>query len=389
MKTVKNKKKTTQKAKGSLAYHVAKSLVTLAPHAHTGRPIRHHHTSHGVLLVALLLTGILLFSNLGALRAYGVANSGSHTVSVDVTGAPPTTGADITYPTTNTVTQSEQIQVTGTCEPQLLVATYNNGTFAGSSICTSNSDYATIIHLVVGVNILQSQNYDGLNQPGPVTAQVVITREQVPDPVITPQNPVTPITATEPQDIQPDPTPEVIETPAPQPAVNPCYEQSNQIEFNPSDPTIIASCIIRDIFAGQTITVPIRVTGGTSPYALSINWGDGVTDLKTVLDGEYHNYQHTYTQAGIINISLKTTDATGATSFLQTVVQVNGPTNPENIPTPIGTIVSGIGSIWTEVPVPLYWAAVALVLGFWIGDIFQRIFAKSKKKSVAHKRRRA
>ena len=385
-------KKTTAKAKhqpkGSVAYHLAKSLVSVAHHPHTGRVIRHHHTSHGALLIALLLTGVLLFSNLGALRAYGVMQGGSHTVTVNVAGAPPSVGADITFPATNTVTKSEQLQVRGTCPAGLLVATYNNGTFAGSSVCTTGGDYANTIQLVVGVNILQSQNYDGLNQPGPVTAQVIVTREQEPV-IITPAEPVTPIVATTPEDVKPDPTRPVIVEPTPQPSTNPCFNESKDATFNPDAPVIIASCITRSISAGQTVKLPIRVTGGTLPYALSINWGDGITDLKSVLDREYHIYEHTYHTAGIVGVTLKTTDAAGVASFLNTVVEVNGKAPIGAAPTTFGNITSGLGSIWTEAPVPLYWAAVALVLGFWFGDIFQRMFAKDKKKPTKHKRRHA
>lgn len=373
-KTTKSTRVTHKVTKGLLAYHIAVSLVSVAPHPHTGRPIHHRHTSHGVLFLALILTGVLLFNNLGTLRAYGLQGSGSTTVTVSVSGAPPTVGADITYPATNTTTKSPEIQVTGTCPADLLVATYNNGVFAGSSICAHDGTYATVISLIVGVNILQSQDYDGLNQPGPATSQVQITREQDPVPVIS-VDPETPVIATTPTDITPDPTPPVVQ-PAPQPTVNPCFDTSKTDTLNPANPTIIANCIQRSVFTGDTVTIPIRVTGGTAPYAFSINWGDGLTELKTVLDTDYHNYQHTYKTAGIISVSFKTTDAKGITSFLQTVVQVNNTTAPGTTNTTFNNIASGLSSVWTEAPVPLYVAAVTLVLGFWVGDIFQRLFTK-------------
>jgi hypothetical protein len=375
-KITKNKRttKTPKVTKGLLAYHIAASLVSIAPHPHTGRSMHRRHTSHGVLLLALILTGILLFNNLGALRAYGLSSSGSQTVTVNVLGTPPTIGADITYPTNNSITKSPQIQVAGTCEPSTLVATYNNGISAGSSMCSVSGGYTTVIQLIVGVNILQSQDYDGLNQPGPVTAQVLITREQDPVPVIT-VDPEIPAIATTPADIAPNPTP-VIVPPAPQPADNPCFDTTKLDGLDMKNPTIIVNCIKRSIFSGDTITMPIRVVGGTAPYALSIDWGDGLTDLKTVLDSDYHNYQHTYKTAGIISVHIRTTDAKGLTSFLQTVVQVNGSAATGAPTSGFNSVLSGLGSIWTEAPVPLYVAAVTLVLGFWVGDIFQRLFAQ-------------
>jgi hypothetical protein len=379
--------------KGLLAYHIAVSLVSIAPYPHTGRSIHRRHTSHGVLLLALILTGVLLFNNLGTLRAYGLQGSGTTTITVNVAGAPPTVGADITYPTTDTTTKSPQIQVTGTCPSNLLVAIYNNGVFAGSSVCTNNGSYATVVQLIVGLNILQAQDYDGLNQPGPATSQIRITREQDSTP-ITSVNPETPPIATSPADIAPNPNP-IATPPAPQPTVNPCFDTSKTDSLNPVDPTIIANCIKRSVFTGDTITIPLRVTGGTAPYALSIDWGDGLTDLKTVLDSNYHNYEHTYKTAGIIGVSFKTTDAKGVTSFLQTVVQVNGVTTPGVTTSPFNKIATGLSSVWTEAPVPLYVAAVTLVVGFWVGDIFQRLFAKDGKgprggkKQTTYRRRHA
>lgn len=381
-------KRTSKKiTRSSLASHAVTSLLSVAPHIHTGRSLHRTHTSHGALLVALLLTGVLLFSNLGALKAYGVTSNGSHTVTVNVAGAPPATGADITYPTHNSITKSPLIEVKGTCEPETLVATYNDGTFAGSSICTIDGDYATTIQLHVGVNILQSQNYDALNQPGPVTNQVTITREA--DPVVTPEEPIgapiIPEIATTPTDIAVNPIPPVT-TPATQPAENPCYQIPKTSDRASTAPIIFVSCVDRTIFANETLSLPVIISGGVAPFALSIDWGDGVTDLKSVADNAYYTYQHIYLQTGSVSVTLRTTDSKGSVSFLQTVVQVNGA--PATTGSTFGNITSGLSNIWTEAPVPLYFAALALVLGFWIGDIFQRYF-NSKKPKASTRRRHA
>ena len=391
---VQNKKTSKISAKNTLPLraHVVKSLVSVTPHAHTGKAVHRRHTSHGVLMVALLLTGILLFSNLGQLHASGLTGSGSQTVTVNVAGNPPTVGADITYPAQNTTTKSPQIEVSGSCEASTMVATYNNGVFAGSSICASNGTYTTVISLNVGTNVLQSQNYDAANQPGPVTGQVTITRIQDPA-VVAPETPnetntttSVPQVATTPRDVAPNPDPTPASAPpAPQPAENPCFDSSKSTGLDPGVPTIITNCITRSIQAGETITLPVRVTGGVTPYSLTIDWGDGKMDVKNVLDTEYHYYQHTYEHEGIINIGLKTTDKKGVSTFLQTVVQVNGDggTGAGNSSSPLATIGSRLKSVWADAPVPLYWAAVMLVVGFWVGDLFERRFDKRTRASRA------
>jgi hypothetical protein len=378
------KKTVKQPSKNAtLAYHIAASFLSIAPHPHSGRSLHHRHTSHGALLVALLITGVLLFSNLGALKAYGVTRSGSQTVTVNVAGAPPTVGADITFPTTNSVTQSNFIEVRGTCEAGTLVATYNNGTFAGSTMCTPAGEYAVTITLQIGTNILQSQNYDGLNQPGPITAQVTITREAIVDPPAPNEEPTVPEVAQLPADISTDPTPPITE-PAPQPALNPCFSDPRTQDQSSAIPVIYVSCINRTIFAGETIDLPVIINGGLAPYALKIDWGDGVTDLKSIVDSAYRTFQHRYENAGTVSVRLTTTDARNNESILQTIVQVNG--SPVKSESNFASITGGFESIWTEAPVPLYWAAVALVLGFWVGDIFQRYFnGKKRKQSSRHK----
>lgn len=398
-KVTKNRKKTTP-PKGFLAYHIAASLISIAPRFHTGRPIHHRHTSHGVLLVALLFTGMILFNNLGTLRAYGLQGSDSTTVTVNIAGDPPTIGADITFPVTDSSTKSPELQVAGTCPPQLLVSIYNNGIFAGSTICTSDGTYEVIIQLVAGVNTLQAQDYDGLNQPGPTTDQVSITYDKPVVPVqpvqpIHPIAPIIPVVARTPKDITPivNPTPVA---PAPQPTINPCFDTAKTDALNSNEPTIIASCIKRNVFIGDSFSLPVRIVGGTSPYTLSIDWGDTMTEQKTVLDTNYHTYPHTYTTAGIIGVSLRVTDAQGAASYLHTLVQINGPVAVAGSSSALTQFISNLRSLWTEAPVPLYVSAVTLVLGFWIGDVAQRLLFKgpryakvySKKSSAHYPRRR-
>ncbi|MBC7459528.1 hypothetical protein H7200_02325 [Candidatus Saccharibacteria bacterium] len=369
----------------SLAYHIVTSFLSVAPHPHSGRALHHRNTSHGALLIALLITGVLLFSNLGALKAYGVTNSGSHTVTVNVAGAPPTVGADIIFPTHDSLTQSNFIEVRGTCEAGTLVAVYNNGVFAGSTMCTPTGEYAVTITLQIGTNILQSQNYDGLNQAGPITTQVIITRQAVVDQSSPNQSPTFPAIALLPQDITSNPSPPLVD-PAPQPAINPCFNDLRVQDKASLTPIIYVSCIHRTIFVGETLNLPMIINGGLAPYALKIDWGNDVSDLKSITDSTYRNFQHRYENAGTISIQLRTTDARGNESFLQTIVQVNG--SPLNTGSNFASITDGFESIWTDAPVPLYWVAVTLVLGFWIGDIFQRYF-RGKKTKIVHRRRHA
>lgn len=367
--------------------HAIDSLLGVAPHAHTGKRLHHRQTSHGFLLVALLFTGILLFSNLGALRAFGVTKAGSVNVSVNVLGAPPTTGAVITFPVTNSTTTNSLIGVSGTCPAQTLVSVYNNGIFAGSSTCSAGL-FTVTVSVATGINILQAQNYDGLNQPGPVTPAVTILKENA---TIAPVDPVdvTPTTGTEvattTEQVIPQTTPVASPLPA-TPAIPPDCSDLDESPINSPTPIIAVGCIHRNVFAGETLSMPLLIKGGLAPFALAVDWGDEKQDLVTILNNKKKVLSHTYETGGFHKVSLKATDSSGVTTHLHTTVSVNGEATTGAVVTGVDKVIEAAASIWVDAPVPLYFTALALAIGFWVGDVFQRLAAHPQAVS-AHRHR--
>jgi hypothetical protein len=365
--------------------HVVASAVSVAPHAHTGKKLHSRHSSHGVLLLTLLLTGVLLFSNLGALQAYGINSSGSTTISVNISGDAPTQGAQIGFPSSNQATDQPQLQVTGTCPGDTLVALYNNGQFAGSTTCDSNGNFNIIITLFEGLNIIQAQNYDGLDQAGPTTPQIAVTYTPV---IAIPDEPIEPTVVTKPQQMRAIPAPEEPITEAPQPTENSCFDLPNDsTSISSETPQISVDCISRNVFAGETLNFKVQIKGGSAPYALHIDWGDSKTELVSISDNKINNLKHVYEDAGFHKVVLTTTDAKGATSQLQTVVSTNGPVAPSGTTSPVDEISNTVASVWVKAPVPLYLAAVMLLLGFWAGDIYQRITQPKHTLKHAHHKR--
>lgn len=362
--------------------HILASLFSTSHHKHSGKKIQSKHTSYGFMLALLMLTGILLFANLGALKAFGVTQAGSVNVSVNVLGEPPTQGAEIIYPQTNTQTSSSFLEVSGTCPDQTLVSIYNNGDFVGSTMCTTSNTFAIVITLSAGYNILQAQNYDALNQPGPTTAQHIIFYE-VPIEIIPTEKPV----VKAPQSLAPIESPPSPEPTAPQPSANPCYEtlaKQSRVTSGSRTPVISVGCIHRNMFAGEKFEISFLVNGGKSPYAVNIDWKDGNNELKSITSNEQQDAEHVYTKAGTYEVVIYTSDAAGNKSQTQTVVTVNG--DPAGVAAPTNTIFKNLQMLWVEAPVPLYIAVVALALGFWIGDIFQRFSASTQTIAKSKKR---
>jgi len=139
-------------------------------------------------------------------------------------------------------------------------------------------------------------------------------------------------------------------------------------------------CVQRNIFAGQTLTLPLSINGGIAPFAVAVEWGDDQKNLVTFLDGNEHTLEHTYAIGGYHQIVLNATDSNGDSSHIQTVVSINGTTAA----TPISgfqKIIDAAQSVWVNAPVPLYVAATTLAVGFWVGDIFQRLTFMHTKPS--------
>jgi hypothetical protein len=113
---------------------------------------------------------------------------------------------------------------------------------------------------------------------------------------------------------------------------------------------------------------PILLNGGTGPYALSVDWGDGSpSDLSSQATAGSINLKHVYKTAGIYTIIVKATDKNSGTAFLQLVGQATGAVqhNDNN------------GSNHVPIQKEIIWwpilAMVPLIFGaFWVGRRYER-----------------
>lgn len=364
--TAKNKR-----SHAKIRSHVRASLTYVAPHKHTGKRLPHRHTSHGFLFLLLIAAGIILFFSLATLEAAGITKNGQINVTLTVPGAPPTTGAVINTPLDKSKVTKPLIVVSGTCPSGNIVAVYTNGQFAGSTSCLSDNSFQTTIQLRVGVNTLQAQNYDALNQPGPLTDQIEVLFE--------PDDPTTPVPAVvnTADDITLDLS--IPDTLAPAPSENPCYAP---VDLGATTQlTLVVMCVTRNVFVGEKIVLPVTILGGIGPYALSVDWGEGNSpQLYSLNRAGQHQVSYTYSIPRLKNISLSLADASGQTFRLETVIDVNydGSETVTGV-SPFQNTLNNLTGIWLEASVPLYWAAVTLFLGFWVGDLFQRFIGVHRR----------
>ena len=251
---------------------------------------------------------------------------GSYGLEATKTQAAPTQGATITTPGNGASFSTSPITVNGICPTDLLVQVYNNNVMVGAVMCT-NGSFSAQVSLFAGTNELSAIVYDTLDQAGPVSNIVTVN-----------------------------------------------YTDTNFSAFGALI-TLTSSYGRRSAAAGTDLGWPLQLSGGTGPYAFSLDWGDGTpTELKSQSLAGVVSIAHTYKRAGIYQANIKVTDTNGVSAFLQVIAVSNGKvdTSTEN-PNTVGDTAKP-QVLWVP-------AAVSLILlppAFWLGRRSQIVSLRNK-----------
>jgi len=345
----------------------------LVENKHTGKLIHHRHTSHVALVGLLLIVGIFLFISAGFAQVQ--AETGAVSIGVTVPGPAPVVGASITSPINGiSVTDQQTIEVTGTCAPGTFVVVQNNNQLVGSTVCTDAGIFVLQVQLQTGMNVLSAFNYDNLNQPGPNTPLIsvnVVTTSTAAQ-LLQPLSSALPVVLPSNPSIIPGVTPDV----------SSCDKQDAQSLPIGGAPRVEIICVPRFAQANTQYTLGIMALGGTPPYALDIHLGyESEETLLSLAAPGYKAVKFSYASADVYTIRVELKDKDGKSAIVQTTVQATGETK-----TPLAILVNDvIGTSWLKTPVPLYLVAVAITLGFWGGDIFDRNYGAHKPHYRARK----
>jgi hypothetical protein len=240
------------------------------------------------------------------------------------------------------------------------------------------------IQLSLGKNVISALNYDNLNQSGPVTPSVSVfvsnkeDKTGTTDPVITPDDNDT---------IE---IPAVPSNPSIIPGVNSSISNCGDYKVGNlptgGEPHILIVCMPRLFTSDAKQVLGIIVWGGYTPYAVSIDWGDGSEPtLLNIAKPGYYTVEFNYAVPNTYRITSYLADSKGKSSEVHASIQVNGTTN--NNPTSNTTTNDIFGLPWFMQSIPLYVTAVAITIGFWGGDLFDRHYGSGKKHH--HKRKAA
>lgn len=201
---------------------------------------------------------------------------GSYGLEATKRQPPPTQAATITTPGNGASYSTSPITVSGICQTGLLVEIYNNGVMVGAVMCEAGS-FSLQVSLFAGINEISAIVYDDLGQAGPTSNIITVN-----------------------------------------------YTDTSFQAFGELI-TLTSSYGRRAAAAGAQLTWPLQLSGGTGPYAFSIDWGDGSKpQLKSVPLAGVIDIDHAYKRAGIYLVNVTVTDVNGVSAFLQLVAVSSG-----------------------------------------------------------------
>lgn len=284
---------------------------------------------------------VLVCCNAGVVQAAAPLpknpQSGSVGLEGTISSPPPTQGATITTPSNGRSYNALPVTIAGLCPNNTIVKIFSNNVFIGSASCT-NGSYTLQADLFSGNNDLVARVYDNLDQAGPDSNTVRVT-----------------------------------------------FDDAQNSAFA-GRVTLTSNYARMGANPGQNLTWPVILSGGTGPYAISVDWGDGKPQtLKSVTFAGNIDLDHVYDSAGVYRVIVKATDANGSTAYLQLVAIANGSV------TSAGTTAGGSGQAKTvtitKTQIVLWPSLIAIpliLLTFWVGRRYELLSLRKRIENSSY-----
>jgi hypothetical protein len=222
------------------------------------------------------------------------------------------------------------IHILGTCPLDSYVSIYTNDFFRGSVLCSGAGDFEINSNLFPGQNSLSARAYNITDDEGPRSA---------------------------PLDVFYD-LPAIVNT------------TNNQAIVLPL--TLSTNFKYKGVTVGQITELNLEINGGSSPYALNIDWGDGSQVVISQKEAGEVSVRHIYKKSGTATensyvISINAADNNDTKAYLQLFVIVNpsklGSLIATTIPTK-PTFLQKRGSVmWA-----IYGAITLMAISFYLGE---------------------
>lgn len=279
-------------------------------------------------LVSSAIVSILIFSLTGLygmpVSAQAVENPQDGSVGLEgqIPGPPPDQAATINSPVNGQTFTDLPITISGTCPAGVIVEIYRNDVFAGSAVCSDNGTFRLQIDLFNGENRLMAKVRDTLGQLGPDSRVVTVFF----DPAVT----------------------------------------RSDRQLSSQQLMLLTGISFRGAEPDSKSSFPIRLVGGRGPYAISITWGDGSSDVKSRSDTGNFSIGHTYDSPGVYRIIVKATDELGSVAFLQLTAIIDGVSGTNESEQPPPRVIREV-LLW-----PLFVLLAMIPIAYWLGMRHER-----------------
>lgn len=299
-----------------------------------------HKTTIYKISIRLTIIGVILA--LCAISAKTIAQSAENPQSGgvglqgSVTAPPPTRPATIASPANGAVFTTLPVTVRGLCPNNLLVKMFKNNVFSGSVPC-ENGSYSIQIDLFSSRNDLVARVYDTLDQAGPDSNTVSVT-----------------------------------------------FNDSTTRPNVGARISLTTNYARRGANPNELLVWPLIISGGTPPYALSVDWGDSTpADVYTQTTPGEFAIKHKFSQSGVYRALIKAVDKDGTTAWLQVTAIGNGLVKESNVAgatadkdaTPGKTVI-----LWqpAAIAIPL------IITTFWLGKRYEIKRVKTRLSRGEH-----
>lgn len=296
---------------------------------HTGKLLHHRHTHYPALLLLVLIAGLLLF------MTNRIAGAADILVNATVPAPIPTGAPAFTSPADGTTTDDASIDFKGTCPiitPAVIIALYDGTTLLGSGICDADGTFAVTASLTSGTHEVVATVVTITGDNGESSAPLHITYT----PPLSPVNPVSPTPSAPSSGSTTGPIPEAgtiapLDIITEKPFIT--FDASLQTDWN------------------------VHFTGGVAPYTVTIAWGDGHIDTRSVPNNDLQAFTHRFKSNRLYTVTVTLKDQSGlALTRYYVAMRVNG------APTAHSTTQNTLAGLLDSPIVDPFWAAWIIYL---------------------------
>ncbi len=310
-------------------------------------PVHKRLMLHPLSLFVFLCTGVLM-------AGYTYHVVAATIISSTIQAPALTKGATVSAPASSTTFSSPTLNVSGSCPPSSYVTLNVNGAFNGVGLCGSQQTYDIAGSLYAGTNTLTVQAYNQTDQKGPSTDSVQVAY-------------------TPPAQTKAD-----LATPSPAAAAA----------------TGDAPLLLTSDFNFHTFTTEkafdwtLDLEGGTPPYNVHVEWGDGTTSDFRFPGDPVFNIHHQFKDSGYYPVVVHSVDAAGQKHIMQLAALITGSDGRASFLAPTAGSSSGSGTLagksmgrtgsvvvshattvkWLLIAWPFYIIVALMTVSFWLGE---------------------